>query len=705
MKIKNLLTSLFLLLAFVNVFAGKVEMSEAQQIATKFYNQKYLVNHPGTTETFFITETYTKWENGEIALYIFNFNNNGFAIVPADDIIYPVVGFSFDGSYQPDAVPENALYVINEFGRQVAHVRENNIEATSEVINAWQNLRSGNTKRLSFLGNNRDIEPMVLAMWNQDWPYNAMCPSASNGPGGHVYAGCVATAMSMIMYHWRYPVQGSGSHSYYAPGYGTLSANFGATNYDYYGMVDASDNTYNEMIALLQYHCGVATDMQYSTSGSGTYSNLVPAAIETYFNYDVSSNIVYRGNMTLWKMYLDQQIEWLQPVYYSGQDNSGGHAFVVDGMQEQADDTYYHFNFGWSGSMNGWYLVTNAGGFNQDNAMVRNFIPDQSSYPYDPPEEQVLLTWFDGTIEDCSGPKADYQNDVSCSWLINPQTEMDSVSSIKITFNRFATESDGDFVRVYDGPDTDSRMLGEYSGSDIPSMITSTNSKVLVTFTTNSSITANGFQLTYKAVRPTWCSGMQTYTEPSGTFGDGSGSFFYNNNQNCMWRITPEYASSATLYFNYFDTEADFDMVKVFDYDTQELLAEFSGDVTPDPVVSPSGQFFITFNTNGNIRGQGWEASYTIGNVGIGDITNFESLRIYPNPVKDLLTVTFTTVPVDEVSLSINTLTGVKVYTETLTNFNGYYNNKLDLSSLAKGIYFLNIRCETGNIVKKIVVE
>jgi hypothetical protein len=304
-----------------------------------------------------------------------------------------------------------------------------------------------------------------------------------------------------------------------------------------------------------------------------------------------------------------------------------------------------------------------------------------------------------------AAPKDDYQSDLSCSWLIDPQTEFDSVSYIKIDFDRFATESDGDFLRIYDGPDTDSPLLGEFSGTDIPSTITSENNKVLVTFTTNQSVTDNGWLITYKAYKPSWCSGMLTFTEPSGTFDDGSSNFYYNNNSACMFRITPENPTTTTLYFNYLDTEENYDVVKVFDYYTQELLAEVSGTDIPDPIVSQSGQFFVTFNSNSSIRGNGWEIFYTSEYVGIADDNDFENLRIYPNPAKDQLTIAYTNVPSEHATVTINSMTGAEVYSESLQNFKGSYNKTIDVSNLKKGVYMLSIRNETGIVVKKLVIE
>ena len=705
MKFRSLLLLFTLMISF-STFAKKVELNEAQQIATKFYNQKFLVNYPGANASFNIIQTFVNKENNEAVIYIFNFSNDGYAVVPADDRLYPVVGFSFDSKYNLETIPDGARYTIGQFGKQVTYVRETDYTATAEVENAWNDLRSNGTDDLSFVENVRDMSPLVQCMWNQDDPYNAMCPADANGPGGHVYAGCVATAMSMLMYHWRYPQQGIGSHSYYASGYGTQTANFGATTYDFGGMVNSSDNTYNEMIALLQYHCGVAVDMMYGADGSGAYSQDVVPAIKSYFGYATNAQILYRGNLTTWKAYLTQQMDLEQPVYYSGDDGTSGHAFVVDGYQQQVDDTYYHFNFGWSGQMNGYFLVTDAGGFNQGNAMIRNFIPDPTKYPYNPPQLQTL-SWFNGTIDDCSGPKADYGNDINAQWLISPQTAIDSVSYIKLTFERFETEANADFVRVYDGGATDAPLIGEYSGNNLPAVVTSTGNKMLVVFTSNQSVTANGFIATYKAYMPSWCSGLQNFTEPEGSFDDGSGAFQYNNNSVCMWKIQPDYAFSTTLYFDNLDTEANTDVVKVYNLANQQLLATISGNEIPDPIVSTSGKFFITFNTNSSNRGQGWKISYASSNVGLNETekNTLTNLNIYPNPASKQINLAFDAQNTTSVVVSLVNVAGMKVYSETLTSFGGSYNQAINVTDFAKGIYFLNIRSENGNVIKKIVIE
>jgi hypothetical protein len=182
----------------------------------------------------------------------------------------------------------------------------------------------------------------MTCLWNQDYPYNALCPEDPDGPGGHVYAGCVATAMSMIMYYYRYPVQGIGTHSYYASGYGTQSVNYGQTYYNWDAMMNEISSTSGQSIpaiAELQYHAGVSVNMGYGNQSSGAYSIDVPAALISHFGYATSTQYLSRSSYTatVWENMVVEQLDAAKPVYYSGVDptpvTGGGHAFIVDGYQ------------------------------------------------------------------------------------------------------------------------------------------------------------------------------------------------------------------------------------------------------------------------------------------------------------------------------------------------------------------------------------
>ncbi len=61
-----------------------------------------------------------------------------------------------------------------------------------------------------------------------------------------------------------------------------------------------------------------------------------------------------------------------------------------------------------------------------------------------------------------------------------------------------------------------------------------------------------------------------------------------------MWTIQPKWANKTTISFNYFDTEDGKDLLKVYDLQSQQLLASLSGNTIPDPITSNSGKFILS---------------------------------------------------------------------------------------------------------------
>jgi hypothetical protein len=170
-------------------------------------------------------------------------------------------------------------------------------------------------------------------------------------------------------------------------------------------------------------------------------------------------------------------------------------------------------------------------------------------------------------------------------------------------------------LNIYDGEDNTAPLLAALNGNTLPGNITSTGNKVFVEFITGDENTAAGFYLNYKTTRPLWCSGITNLTVPSATFDDGSGSFYYSNDILCRWIINPGTNQPLTLNFNYFDTEEDNDVVRIYDYvGSGVLIATLSGfyEDPPEPVTASSGKMMVVFMTNKAVQGQGWEVWYDI---------------------------------------------------------------------------------------------
>jgi hypothetical protein len=170
-----------------------------------------------------------------------------------------------------------------------------------------------------------------------------------------------------------------------------------------------------------------------------------------------------------------------------------------------------------------------------------------------------------------------------------------------------------------------------------------------------------------------------------------------------MWRIVPPNGEKITLNFNYFDTEEGFDKVTIFDGTTK--IAEFSGSQIPGTIEASSGIMFITWTTNNSNNFQGWEASYVIEGVGIGEDSPVKHLEIYPNPVSDQLHVSFGIEQKGSLKISLTNITGQNVYTEELSAFSGTYRKDLQVSQLPPGYYTLQVTCVSGTTTKKILVN
>ena len=381
----------------------------------------------------------TAVHRGAIDYYVFNVTGDeGFVIVSGDDRVKPILAYSTKGQYDPQHVSEGFAFTLDAFRKEIQYVREHDLTATSDIVAEWKSVNEAG-------GLNRShqtrvvVDELCQTLWHQNYPWNSQCPEDPEGDGGHVYAGCVATAMGQVMKFWGWPAQGTGSHSYHPEGYAQQSANFGETEYNFELMPNVLDSTSTEEeyfeIAQLLHHLGISVNMMYSGHGSGAYSDDVPDALRNYFRYDCDNHETNWGG-GWWGGYSNQ--EWAQmlkdggldehiPLYYSGQDDTGagGHAFVCDGYDE---NDYFHFNWGWSGRDNAWCpigaLNTTKYAFNSYNGFTGHIIPQNDEY-YSRPDsvsnmQATEMVSFDGVRLNWTNPTTDLNG--------NPLTDITSLT-------------------------------------------------------------------------------------------------------------------------------------------------------------------------------------------------------------------------------------------------------------------------------------
>ena len=307
-------------------------------------------------------------------IFVYNIGAQGFVIISSSKVLPPVLGWSDQGNF-PDMenAPENYASWIRHYSEMIDFASENGIQPEARVQRQWEEAAQG----LFGSREAQTVEPLVSTRWNQDCYYNEYCPETEGGwwwggPCGHAYAGCVATAMGQVMKYWNHPETGFGAHSYTHSEYGEQSANFAATTYQWDQMPNEIWSS-NDAIATLLYHCGVSVNMNYGPNGSGAQSADVETALRSYFGYCGAKYRQKTGYQEeAWIAMLKAELDQSHPLYYSGNSGDSGHAFVCDGYDS---NDLMHFNFGWSGSGDGYYSTLDVNGFNQNQAVVGNIYP------------------------------------------------------------------------------------------------------------------------------------------------------------------------------------------------------------------------------------------------------------------------------------------------------------------------------------------
>jgi len=307
--------------------------------------------------------TVTGQEN--VCFYVFNINSShGFVIISGDDNVKPILAYSDEVGFNAAGIAPDVANWLNGYKEQIEEIIQNNLQDTDKVKPRWEALKSGPVSNARIKGV-RTVNPLEQTTWGQSPNYNAMCPY-DNTYNDLTVTGSVATGMAQILKFWGAPANGAGFHSYTDPKYGTQSAVFGSTKYDWNSMPLALTGP-NTAVATLMYQCGVSVDMHYgvgSTGGSSAYvissqspvQNCAEYALKTYFGYTGIQGVARSAypNKADWINLLKTELDAGRPVLYAGFGSGGGYCFNCDGYD--AND-FFHFNWGWSGQFNGYFDV------------------------------------------------------------------------------------------------------------------------------------------------------------------------------------------------------------------------------------------------------------------------------------------------------------------------------------------------------------
>jgi len=287
--------------------------------------------------------------------YVFSDSvDGGFVIVAGDDRVRSILGYSDTGRFDAERMPDNCRAWLEGMEGEIDGV----VSAGTSV--SYSDAAGDYPQKA--------VAPLLTVRWDQGSPYNILCPET---PGGQApLTGCVATAISQIMYYYKYPERPEGNISYMDNKCNvTRTMDFAAQPvFDWNNMLpvynaDATEAQRNA-VAQLMVCAGYGVQTQYATDVSTAYHKTAGEALYKYFGYDSNIHRYERNRMTdaEWVEILTGELYANRPVLYNGNgmpDANGGvpvgHAFVCDGYDGAG---MFHFNWGWSGMCNGYFSLS-----------------------------------------------------------------------------------------------------------------------------------------------------------------------------------------------------------------------------------------------------------------------------------------------------------------------------------------------------------
>lgn len=303
-----------------------------------------------------------------------------------------------------------------------------------------------------------------------------------------------------------------------------------------------------------------------------------------------------------------------------------------------------------------------------------------------------------GEITDGSGENEYLRN---CRYDIT--IEADSGKAIELNFTEWDISDPADYVRIYDGKDARGILIATFKGGSTPNKVVSYLGYMHVQFRSNSDISGQGFKAEYHCVDsiPPVCKDRQEFYDCDGYFWSNEfPSRDYYNSSDCEWYIQGGVGKTVKLEFTYFETEQDYDFVRVYagSDKTGILLGEFSGEDLPDPIYADT-EMFVNFVSDASGQDFGFQAKYSCNTVGINDPATSIDFSVYPNPAKNIIYLSSPKLK-GAGDVRIFDISGRMMATIPLSNQNSN-NLSIDCSGWQRGVYIV----ELAGVKKKLVLH
>lgn len=195
-----------------------------------------------------------------------------------------------------------------------------------------------------------NVFPLLKTTWGQDYPYNEYCPTSINETT-HNLTGCVAIALSQVMFYHKYPTKGYGTFEC-GNNDGKYIINFEEETLDWKGMQLSYPQIKTKglnikPIAHLKNLNAKAVSSHFNVINTSSNYIAARSMLVNHWGYSPSCKFMKNTDIAETCAIIATELNKKQPVLLSG----GQHAFICDGYR----DGYFHLNLGWRGAANGYY--------------------------------------------------------------------------------------------------------------------------------------------------------------------------------------------------------------------------------------------------------------------------------------------------------------------------------------------------------------
>ena len=208
---------------------------------------------------------------------------------------------------------------------------------------------------------------LETASWGQNYPFNNQCWTSYGGTT-HAKTGCVSTAYAIVLRYHCYPTEGTENKLYNCQSGEVMTDRV----YDWDNMPLVYDGNWNETqiyeVSKIMSHLAHAHMSTFGAGGTTANEERETAKLNRFFNYPkIAASYQREFTQSEWEAKIRESLDNGCPIPYAANNSGTGdsrHMFVIDGY---TDNGYYHFNFGWNGSGNGWFKLNNITPYQGDN--------------------------------------------------------------------------------------------------------------------------------------------------------------------------------------------------------------------------------------------------------------------------------------------------------------------------------------------------